>query len=116
MSSGRALSKHIDEVLERRRLVADYVSPILTPDRRIRAFVSSTLQELAAERAAVRDAITKLHLTAIMFETGARHHPARELYRSYLAQSDVFVGIYWQQYGWGGPGAGVSGVGGEKRL
>ena len=29
-----------------------------------------------------------------MFELGARPHPPRELYRSYLAQSDVFVGIY----------------------
>ncbi len=30
-----------------------------------------------------------------MFELGARPHPPRELYRAYLAQSDVFVGIYW---------------------
>lgn len=37
--------------------------PISTPDRRVRVFVSSTLTELAAERAAARDAITGLHLT-----------------------------------------------------
>ena len=77
---------------------------ISTPDRRVRVFVSSTLQELAPERAAARDSITGLHLTPVMFELGARPHPARELYRAYLAQSEVFVGIYWQQYGWVAPG------------
>jgi hypothetical protein len=69
---------------------------ISTPDRRVRVFVSSTLQELAAERNAARSAITGLHLTPVMFELGARPHPPRELYRAYLAQSEVFVGIYWQ--------------------
>ena len=29
-----------------------------------------------------------------MFELGARPHPPRDLYRAYLEQSDVFVGIY----------------------
>ena len=70
----------------------------LTPDRRVRVFISSTLQELAAERKAARDAVTRLRLTPVMFELGARPHPPRELYRAYLAQSDVFVGIYWQKY------------------
>jgi hypothetical protein len=32
---------------------------IRTPDQRVRIFVSSTLQELAAERRAVRDAVTR---------------------------------------------------------
>ena len=68
----------------------------LTPDRRVRVFISSTLQELAAERKAARDAVTRLRLTPVMFELGARPHPPRELYRAYLAQSDVFVGIYWR--------------------
>jgi len=35
---------------------------IRTPDQRLRVFVSSTLQELAAERQAVRDAVTRLRL------------------------------------------------------
>jgi hypothetical protein len=82
---------------------------ISTPDRRVRVFVSSTLQELATERAAARDAITGLHLSPVMFELGARPHPPRELYRAYLAQSDVFVGIYWQRYGWVAPGEQISG-------
>ena len=38
-------------------------SAILTPDQRVRVFVSSTLGELAEERIAVRTAIDQLHLT-----------------------------------------------------
>ena len=45
---------------------------IRTPDQRLRVFVSSTLQELAAERQAVRDAVTRLRLVPVMFELGAR--------------------------------------------
>jgi uncharacterized protein DUF4062 len=67
---------------------------IRTPDQRVRVFVSSTLQELAAERQVVRDAVTRLRLVPVMFELGARPHPARSLYRAYLAQSQVFAGIY----------------------
>ncbi len=48
-------------------------------------------------------AVEQLRLTPIMFELGARPHPPRALYRSYLAQSEVFVGIYWQRYGWVAP-------------
>jgi predicted ATPase len=83
---------------------------IRTPDQRLRVFVSSTIQELAAERRAVSDAVTQLRLVPVMFELGARPHPARELYRAYLAQSQVFVGVYWQSYGWVGPGQRVSGI------
>ena len=36
---------------------------IRTPEQRVRVFVSSTLGELAAERQAVRDAVTRLDLT-----------------------------------------------------
>jgi hypothetical protein len=70
---------------------------IRTPDQRLRVFVSSTLQEVASERVAAREAIMQLHLAPVMFELGARPHPPRELYRAYLAQSHVFVGIYWQR-------------------
>ena len=67
---------------------------IRTPDRRVRVFISSTMAELAAERRAVTDAITQLRLTPVLFEIGARPYPPRELYRAYLQQSDVFLGIY----------------------
>ncbi|MGY1695535.1 DUF4062 domain-containing protein [Geodermatophilus sp. SYSU D00814] len=90
--------------------------PIRTPDQRLRVFVSSTLTELAGERAAVARAVTALRLTPVMFELGARPHPPRELYRAYLAQSDVFIGLYWQRYGWIGPDMDVSGLEDEFRL
>ncbi|HEX8001727.1 MAG TPA: DUF4062 domain-containing protein [Mycobacteriales bacterium] len=89
---------------------------IRTPDQRLRVFVSSTLQELAEERAAVRRAVTRLRLAPVMFEAGARPHPPRELYRAYLDQSDVFVGIYWQRYGWVAPDEQISGLEDEYRL
>jgi hypothetical protein len=89
---------------------------IRTPDQRVRVFVSSTLDELAAERAAAREAITELRLTPILFESGARPYPPRELYRAYLAQSDIFVAIYWQRYGWVAPDMQVSGLEDEHQL
>jgi predicted ATPase len=89
---------------------------IRTPDQRLRVFVSSTLGELADERAAVGRAISTLRLTPVMFELGARPHPPRELYRAYLAQSDIFIGLYWQRYGWIGPDMEISGLEDEFRL
>jgi predicted ATPase len=83
---------------------------IHTPDQRVRVFVSSALQELAPERQAAQDAITGLRLVPVMLELGARSHPARNVYRAYLAQSQVFVGIYWQSYGWVPPGEESSGL------
>ncbi len=89
---------------------------IRTPDRRLRVFISSTLQELAPERAAAREAVLRLRLAPVMFELGARPHPPRDLYRAYLAQSDLFVGIYWQRYGWVAPEMTISGLEDEYLL
>src|SRR5215470_11145504 len=89
---------------------------ILTPDQRLRVFISSTLGELAAERAAARRAVARLHLVPVWYESGARPHPPRSMYRAYLAQSQVFVGIYCQRYGWVAPGMEVSGLEDEFRL
>src|SRR5438552_4509510 len=89
---------------------------IRTPDQRVRVFVSSTLDELAPERAAAREAVTQLRLTPVLFESGARPYPPRELYRAYLGQSDIFIGLYWQRYGWVAPGMQVSGLEDEYQL
>jgi predicted ATPase/class 3 adenylate cyclase len=86
------------------------------PDGRLRVFVSSTIGELAAEREAAKTAIRTLRLAPVMFDLGARPHPPRDLYRSYLAESDVFVGIYWQSYGWTAPDMEISGIEDEFRL
>ncbi|RZI92132.1 MAG: DUF4062 domain-containing protein, partial [Microbacterium sp.] len=90
--------------------------PIRTPDQRIRVFVSSTLKELEPERRAVRDVIERLRLAPVMFELGASAHPPRDLYRSYLAQSDIFVGVYWERYGWVAPNEDISGLEDEYHL
>ena len=95
---------------------AEQAEVILTPDQRVRVFISSTLEELAAERAAARRAIARLHLVPVWYESGARPHPPRSMYRAYLAQSQVFVGIYWQRYGWVAPGMEISGLEDEYRL
>ncbi|HEX6483426.1 MAG TPA: DUF4062 domain-containing protein [Ktedonobacteraceae bacterium] len=96
---------------------ATAASPLIrTPDQRVRVFVSSTLDELAPERAAAREAITQLRLTPILFESGARPYPPQELYHAYLAQSDIFVGLYWQRYGWVAPSMQVSGLEDEYQL
>src|SRR5215211_6089248 len=94
----------------------DRPAVILTPDQRLRVFISSTLEELAEERAAARRAIRRLHLVPVWYESGARPHPPRSMYRAYLEQSQVFVGIYWQRYGWVAPGMEISGLEDEYRL
>ena len=83
---------------------------ILTPDQRLRVFISSTLTEMAPERRSARDAIERLRLIPVLFEAGSRPHPPQTLYRAYLDQSHVFVGIYWQSYGWVAPDMLVSGI------
>jgi Domain of unknown function (DUF4062)/AAA ATPase domain len=65
---------------------------------------------------AVKRAIESLQLTPVMFEQGASPHPPRNLYRSYLDQSHVFVAIYWQRYGWIAPDMDISGLEDEYRL
>src|SRR5215213_4943602 len=94
----------------------DRAAVILTPDQRVRVFISSTLEELAEERAAALRAIRRLHLVPVWFESGIRPHPLQSMYRAYLDQSQIFVGIYWQRYGWVGPGMEISGLEDEFRL
>src|SRR3954454_24302697 len=89
---------------------------IRTPDQRLRVFVSSTLRELADVCRAVKAAIERLRLAPVMFELGARPHPPRALYRAYLDQSHVFLGIYWRSYGWVAPDEEISGLEDEYRL
>jgi predicted ATPase len=91
-------------------------STILTPDQRLRIFVSSTLRELKQERSAAAEAIRSLRMTPVTFEAGARPHPPRDLYRSYLDQSHIFIGIYWESYGWIADDMDISGLEDELRL
>jgi predicted ATPase len=92
------------------------MATIRTPDQKLRVFISSTMHELADERAMVRGAVEELHLIPVLFEMGARPHPPRELYRAYLEQSDIFIGIYGDQYGWIAPDSTISGIEDEYNL
>jgi predicted ATPase len=83
---------------------------IRTPDQRLRIFVSSTMKELANERASTRAAIERVRLIPVLFELGARPYPPRDLYLAYLRQSDIFIGIYGRQYGWIAPDQEISGL------
>lgn len=82
----------------------------------LRVFVSANLQELAQERLAARSEIQQQGHTCVMFEMGARPHPPPSLYRPYIQQSQVFVGIYHQRYGWIAPNMAVSGIEDEFHL
>jgi hypothetical protein len=52
----------------------------------------------------------------VLFEIGARPYPPREVYQAYLSQSDIFIGIYWNSYGWIAPGMEMSGLEDEYKL
>lgn len=92
-------------------------NPIIkTPDQRLRVFVSSTVNELAEERRAASEAIKALRLSPVLFELGARPHAPREVYRAYLEQSHIFIGIYWESYGWVAPDMDISGIEDELIL
>ena len=79
-----------------------------TTAQRLRVFVSTTIGELAAERAAAAEAIAGLLLAPVLFELGDRASSPRALYSAYVDHSDVFVGVYWQRYGWVAPNMEVS--------
>lgn len=89
---------------------------IRTPDQHLRVFISSSIRELSQEREVVKNTIEQLHLIPVLFESGARPHPPQELYRAYLSQSHIFIGIYGQSYGWVAPGMEISGLEDEYRL
>jgi predicted ATPase/class 3 adenylate cyclase len=59
---------------------------------RLRVFVSSSPGELTEERDAASAAVRTLRLTPVTHELAARSDR--------VVPSDVFVGIYWQRYGW----------------
>jgi hypothetical protein len=81
-----------------------------SPGQRLLVFVSANTQELAAECNAVLQVITRLRQTPVRFDPVSRPHAPRSLYQAYLPLSDVFIGIYWEKYGWVAPGESISGL------
>ena len=95
---------------------AERATTILTPDQRLRVFISSTPHELGAERDALRQAVQALRLTPVMPDIGARPYSPQALYRAYIDQSDIFVGVYGAAYGDVLPDSGVSSLEHEYEL
>lgn len=84
----------VDIEIEKKRVIQN-------ANQRLKVFVSSTLHELAEEREAARSAISHMRLHPVMLEMGPQPQPAppRSLYQSFIEESQVFIGIYWQKYG-----------------
>src|SRR6185437_12449726 len=83
----------------------------------LRVFVSSTIKECSVERASVREAIRSINHEPVLFEDiGARPYPPRELYKSRLEISQIFVAIYKESYGWIAPDMDISGIEDEFRM
>lgn len=67
----------------------------------LRVFVSSKMEELAAEREAVREGLARLLVKAFVFErdAGARPGTIQETYREEIEAADLYIGIFWKGYG-----------------
>ncbi|GAA1873841.1 DUF4062 domain-containing protein [Asanoa iriomotensis] len=89
---------------------------INNPDRRLRIFISSALDELEEERLAVRDTIARMRLVPVMFELDARPPVNPDVYRAYIDESQLFIGIYGESYGWVGSDSERSGLEQEFRA
>ncbi len=68
------------------------------------------MKKLACARVAARAAVEQLRLIPVLFELGVRPYAPRDLDLAYLRQSDAFIGIHGQQYGWIAPDQPVSGL------
>jgi tetratricopeptide (TPR) repeat protein len=69
--------------------------------RRLLAFVSSRMAELAPERKIVKAELDKLHVDAWVFETdaGARAQSVQQTYLKEVEAADFYIGIFWTGYG-----------------
>ena len=65
---------------------------IITPDRRLRVYISAG--EHAEERETAAKAITAMHMQPITLEGTVASLPREELARSLLNQAEVFVGVF----------------------
>jgi len=86
------------------------------PDK-VGVFVSSTIEECAAERKQAKSAIESLNHAPLLFEdAGARSYPPRTLYLRMVHSAHIFVGIYRNHYGWIAPNMDISGIEDELRI
>ena len=69
--------------------------------RRLRAFISSKMEELALERKTIRAALAELSIDAFVFETdaGSRPYSIQQTYLNELEAANLYVGVFWKGYG-----------------
>ena len=69
--------------------------------RRLRVFISSSMQELAQDRVAVRAALEQSNCEPWTFENdaGARTASIQRTYLDEVADSDVYIGLFYQTLG-----------------
>ena len=69
--------------------------------KKLKIFISSTIKDLANEREIVARAINDLHFEAIRAETlGSRPETPAEICKTMVQESDIFIGIYGNRYGY----------------
>lgn len=70
-------------------------------ERRLTAFISSKMKELATERQVAKKALAQLQIDAWVFEddAGARSETIQQAYLSELANCDLYIGVFWKGYG-----------------
>lgn len=68
--------------------------------RRLKAFISSTMLELHNERLIMKKALEKCRIESFVFESdaGARPESPRQAYLDEVADSDLYIGIFWNRY------------------
>jgi len=67
----------------------------------IKVFISSTITDLGPEREAVKEGIRELYLDPIFAEGfGARPGTPREECLKAVRESDIYIAIFWQRYGY----------------
>lgn len=86
------------------------------PSDKLHVFISSRLGECKAERKIAREVIDSLGHQPVMFEAaGARPHAPRSVYLRGLEESQIFIGIYREGYGYIAPDMDISGLEDEYR-
>ena len=67
----------------------------------LRAFVSSSMEELADERRIVRESLAAHHIDCWLWETdaGARPDTPRASFLSELERADLYLGLFWRKLG-----------------
>ncbi|MBZ0315721.1 MAG: tetratricopeptide repeat protein [Anaerolineae bacterium] len=75
-------------------------------DTTLTVFISSKMQELAAERTAIYDLLTQmgsgpLHIKAWAYERDAHaaSYPIRDVYLKILEESALYIGLFWKAFG-----------------